>query len=369
MVKRKFTKEPDSGGAKVQNFKAQQLVTALSFIPSSQVEPVDFKPKANISGGAQESHQLLHDNPRRSPSGTLGAFRRTQSQGQKENRRIAPTDLASPFKEVSSRAPTSVFSQNLSSSSKASKLFRRPSADNPSTHISTKPISFHRRPSGSHALQRKLKDYDSWIVPFLPLASWPVQNTKDKSPLVFNDLDIVNSPLRFSPQLCSTPVRKIRIPDALPANEKTTLNDVLMKDDVAVQTDPADLVLPDPALLSTNVFGPNIAQSAELKQNESVCCDGKLLADAPPPLIPSSSSPTNLDRNGSEKQLSSEPDSLNLRKMFSGLDIAGTHFCDEMRSIYLASCSSQGIPHLPLKSRRSSTTQPLLSNPKSRSPW
>lgn len=278
---------------------------------------------AKLSSKTEEFRTVMYSSPNKSPTGVLCPSKRTQtqSQNQKENRRIAPslTGLASPYKGISSK--TSAMSS--SRPDKVSRFFRRPSVDTSSTHIPLKPASFHRRSSGSHALQNKHRNRDNdWIIPFLPLASLPLPTTKVKSSLKLDDLDIADCPLQFSPQICSTPVRKTRslfndTPDwtAIPMLGSSKTSDIFMKDDAAFQKDFADLV----SCCAPAVSETNVVQSIAIGTKEATRPNDARLAML---LLPSSPPPS-LNNDTFDKQPSSESDSTNLRRMFSGLDLTG----------------------------------------------
>ena len=128
-------------------------------------------------------------------------FKRTKSHIQKENALTYPQSLASPFRmapqQSSSRAHLSGMKQTHSS-----KFVRRQSADVLHTHTSPS-TSFRRRPSGSHALQRKSNRNQDWLIP--PAARIPLSTEENSTPFD-PDVDLDKSHSFFSPQGFSTPV-------------------------------------------------------------------------------------------------------------------------------------------------------------------
>lgn len=132
-------------------------------------------------------------------------FRRTRSQTQKENVLARPHTLGSPFQI----APTSSLQPHTSNTKAAnlkqlrsSRFVRRPSADIFRAHTSPS-ASFRRRPSGSHALQKKSTQNQDWLVaPPRAIPSSADGNTATLDP----EIDINRSHSFFSPQGSSTPL-------------------------------------------------------------------------------------------------------------------------------------------------------------------
>ncbi|GJJ11515.1 hypothetical protein Clacol_005748 [Clathrus columnatus] len=324
IVKRRLGEEtPDNGGTRVLSPRLTSC-TAISPMPLGSPRPIlqvdrnmnDIETPLETSLFSRISHGVLKRPP--SPAKKM----KTQSQRQKENRLLVPTNLASPFKGSSS--VSSLLSKSSNSNSRSSKIFRRSSADTFNAHIPSTTASFHRRPSGSHALQKKSKNHDDWLVPFLSLPAPSVIKTKPT--LVLEDFDAVNFRLQFSPQLCSTPVRKRRqsltdqIKDITPVPMFGSKNsdDVPMNEDVAVQTDYIDPPALNPSASCVSVAGTDdTVQPAELTR---VFChrDDAALGNSPTSLTETAASSQN------PQQLSSEQDSMNLRTMFSGLDLTAT---------------------------------------------
>jgi hypothetical protein len=134
--------------------------------------------------------------PKQSSAGHPLPFRRTISQTQKENALARPQALGSPFQI----APPSSLRPHTSGTRATKQFVRRPSADVFRAHISPS-ASFRRRPSGSHALQKKSTRIQDWLVaPRIPPAA-------DESTAPFGlDIDLNKSHSFFSPQGTSTPL-------------------------------------------------------------------------------------------------------------------------------------------------------------------
>ncbi|KAF8491789.1 hypothetical protein JB92DRAFT_3005211 [Gautieria morchelliformis] len=128
-------------------------------------------------------------------------FRRTRSQIRKENIFAHPHALASPFHIA---APSSSRIRHTGTKAnketRASKFLRRQSADVFRAHTSPS-ASFRRRPSGSHALERKAHQTQDWLVPPAPPA--PIEENR---PPFDPDIDLSKSHSFFSPQGFSTPL-------------------------------------------------------------------------------------------------------------------------------------------------------------------
>lgn len=149
-------------------------------------------------------------------SSKLNAFKRTNSQLQKENVLSRPNLLASPFHIAPSSSKTHRTVKHPSGKlALTSKMARRPSAGVPDTHSSAS-ISFRRRPSGSHALQQKSVGNHDWLVP--PSQHFQPSNPdsgQDNTELGVDQKDVRDVDINlssFSPQCYSTPLIARRLP-------------------------------------------------------------------------------------------------------------------------------------------------------------